>query len=59
MGTNLNVVVVPVAAVGRFEHVCAKQRGFNVDACSTTTSASAGSSHPGSNSWAIQQKRTG
>ena len=59
MGTKLDVVVVPVAAVDRFEYFCAEQADFNIDACSATTSALSGSSRPGSNSWAIQQKRAG
>jgi hypothetical protein len=54
--TNLDVVVVPVVAVDRFEHFYAEQAGFNVDPRSMTTSPSFGSSRPTSNSWAIRQK---
>jgi hypothetical protein len=57
--TKLDVVVVPVAAVDRFEHFYAEQAGFNVDPRSMTTSASSGSPRPICNSWAIQQKRAG
>jgi hypothetical protein len=57
--TKLDVVVVPAVAVDRFKHFYAKQAAFNVDPCSTTTSASSGSPGPTSNSWAIQQKRVG
>jgi len=58
METKLDVVV-PVAAVDRFEYFCAEHTRFNVDACSKTTSASSGSPHPTGNSLSIQQKRAG
>ena len=58
METKLDIVV-PVAAVDRYEYLCPDHAGFNVDACSTMTSPSSGPPYPTGNSWSIQQNRAG